>query len=828
MVKKANSGMLKKSNNQPVELNPFELKYNRAKHKILGTKAISAPCGAPGLSKKKAFENRTKTLAVEWKERGKRNKIIDQRIGEGNSMMNAEECISKRFTTERLKIFKATNSELVNNGEEALTHRGRELTEVEKYDRTMLSDEDDDEIRGGGSIGANIVAAVHFGGGNAASVENATSKRRDFIAELIAKTKQQRYDKKLARDEREDATERLDEKWNKIQQTDVMSGFIKPVNDRSSIIRPEKDDYDHLFFELQMDSGKRGQASERQKTEEEIAHEEREKLIRQEKARLAQLADISEAKKKSKTDDNKEGFVVKYDNSGVLMNAEKLKKGRIKLVRIDSSDEEDESESDDLDEDKEEDDFDAMVNGDEQMDLPPSSSENAATDAEMEIQKRSQNAELPFVIDLPQNYQNLKKLLDAQSDANCEVFIKRLIKLYHPSLREGNKSRLGRLFLLLLRYYDDLSKEREAKIALFGYIARGLYYLMQLNVEHSARCMRALLRQQYAQHARAPREMFTFRCIAFLKLVLILYPVRDVFHPVVSPTLAFACRLVSTARMCSIKDIARMLLMIRIVGSFVEESKRYLPEVIAFLHGVLLMAIENSDDEHCPTTTFPISLPHRRMLFVTDDCSMIEIPSQLDMKQIFVDDTDSFEETNKNRLCVLNIAFTVLCRFSFLYSNLIGFSIIFRPLLGLLSRLPRNLYPSQLLTELSALESFITAQSSRNLLKQLQRPAKQKKMLDLLEPRFDEKYNIEKAHYEKNTAKKSKKVEIKQLTKKYKKELRGTVRELRRDNQFLNREKRQEMLESDKARKEKTKWLISTLQGQESEYKKNAYMKQKL
>ncbi|VDO21866.1 unnamed protein product [Brugia timori] len=217
----------------------------------------------------------------------------------------------------------------------------------------------------------------------------------------------------------------------------------------------------------------------------------------------------------------------------------------------------------------------------------------------------------------------------------------------------------------------------------------------------------------------------------------------------------------------------------------------YLPEVIAFLHGVLLMAIENSDDEHCPTTTFPISLPHRRMLFVTDDCSMIEIPSQLDIKQIFVDDTD-------------------------------------RPLLGLLSRLPRNLYPSQLLTELSALESFITAQSSRNLLKQLQRPAKQKKMLDLLEPRFDENYNIEKAHYEKNTAKKSKKVEIKQLTKKYKKELRGTVRELRRDNQFLNREKRQEMLESDKARKEKTKWLISTLQGQESEYKKNAYMKQKL
>lgn len=64
-----------------------------------------------------------------------------------------------------------------NFSEEKLTHRGKELTEVEKYDRTMLSDEDDDyEPRGGGSIGADIVSAVHFGGGIAAS-ENRSTKR---------------------------------------------------------------------------------------------------------------------------------------------------------------------------------------------------------------------------------------------------------------------------------------------------------------------------------------------------------------------------------------------------------------------------------------------------------------------------------------------------------------------------------------------------------------------------------------------------------------------------------------------------------------------------
>ncbi|VBB29201.1 unnamed protein product [Acanthocheilonema viteae] len=782
MVKRRNNGKVKKSTDQPIRLNPFELKYNRAKHKILGTKAVSAPCGAPGLSKKKAFENRAKTLAIEWKERGKRNKIrfflhliIDQRIGEGNSMMDDEECMSKRFTEEHLKIFKTTNSELVNDEDIKLTHKGRELTEVEKYDRTMLSDEDDDdEVRGEGNIDADIVAAVHFGGGISASTENTAIRRQDFIAELIARTKQQRYDKKLARDERENATERLDEKWNKMQQTNAMASFVRPVKDKLNINRTEKDDYDYLFYELQMDSGKRGEASERHKTEEEKAHEEREKLIRQEKARLSRMDQGNETKKKSKSDGNKnEVFTVKYDSSGVLMNAEKLKRGRIKVVRIESSDIETDSEEMDEDEEK---DFDSMMNDVDQTDLPHSSTRNIGADAEMEIWNGTEKGELPFVIDLPQKYENLKKLLDAQNDANCEVVIERLIKLYHPSLREGNKSRLGQLFIFLL----------SIEVVLFNH-----FTMFQFNVEHGVRCMRALLRQQYALHMRAPRAMFTFRFIAFLKLASTLYPMRDMFHPVVSPSLAFACRLISVARICSIKDIARMLLMVRILGSFVEESKRYLPEVIAFLRGVFLIAVENKDDERCPAATFPISLPHRRMLFVTDDCSMIEIPAQLNATEVFRDDID-------------------------------------RPLSGLLSRLPRNLYPTQLLTQLSELESFITTQSSRNLLKQLQRPAKQKKMLDLLEPRFEENYDAGKAHHNKTITKKSKKVEIKQLTKKYRKELRGTVRELRRDNQFLNREKRQEMLESDKARKEKTKWLVSTLQGQESEYKKNAYMKHKL
>lgn len=58
-------------------------------------------------------------------------------------------------------------------------------------------------------------------------------------------------------------------------------------------------------------------------------------------------------------------------------------------------------------------------------------------------------------------------------------------------------------------------------------------------------------------------------------------------------------------------------------------------------------------------------------------------------------------------------------------------------------------------------------------------------MLPLLEPFIDETICIGKKAAKKTS--KNKKAEMKLLTKRYKRELRGAVRELRRDNEFLKR-----------------------------------------
>lgn len=229
------------------KVNPFELKFNRNKHKVLGKGTKNVAVGAPTLSKKKAFDNRIKSLAVELKQIGKSNKVVDRRLGEHDIRMTQEDRLIKRFTAERLKAFKTNEFQLAEpEDDEELTHKGSALTSIQKYERTLSDEEDED-----GEMDANIVSTTHFGGGLVEDGDDKNSqkyaKRKDLVAALIAKTKQQRYDKQMARDEQEDTTERLDEQWKKLMHTGAMASFasVPGAKDKSD---KTSDEYDLLFI----------------------------------------------------------------------------------------------------------------------------------------------------------------------------------------------------------------------------------------------------------------------------------------------------------------------------------------------------------------------------------------------------------------------------------------------------------------------------------------------------------------------------------------------------------------------------------------------------
>lgn len=66
------------------------------------------------------------------------------------------------------------------------------------------------------------------------------------------------------------------------------------------------------------------------------------------------------------------------------------------------------------------------------------------------------------------------------------------------------------------------------------------------------------------------------------------------------------------------------------------------------------------------------------------------------------------------------------------------------------------------------------------------------------------------------------------LAGKLKREYRGAVRELRRDNRFLAKQKMIETRNKDKQRQQKTKRLMATLMGQQADSNKLARQKKKM
>uniref|UniRef100_A0A0N5AMW5 Nucleolar complex protein 14 homolog n=1 Tax=Syphacia muris TaxID=451379 RepID=A0A0N5AMW5_9BILA len=642
------------------KVNPFELKFERAKHVVLGKTKSVKHVGTPGLARKRAFENRSATLGAELKQRGKDNKVLH---------IFLDFLIVILFI--KIKLFlKFINSILTKSLEVSLTHKGANLTSVQKYERAV-SDDDDDE---NDEISADVVSVAHFGGGKSnIEVHDGTKKgikRKDMLSELIAKTKQQRFDKRLIRDELEDATERLDEKWKHLVQNGLMENLTMNVKGESSLPKPQVDDYDNL-----------------------VLIEQKDQLLRLEKERLENLKVLVY-------------FILLLD------------------FFIDDA----------------------------------------------------KQATLPFVFNMPENYSKLKDLLSDKTSNEMSTVIDRLVKLYHPSLNHENKKRLSKLLLYLIR--RCFKKERIIVITC-QYISPNIFYFLgtknyffisfQFNAEHGIKCVRALMKQQYTTFCKKGHQILSFRTIALVNLVQKLFSVNDIFHPVSTSTLAFALYLVTNIKVKCVADVAKVLLLTDILSGYVEESKRYLPEVIAFMRDVFLLTVEDHKQDCFISNNFSVSLSQKRMLLIENDVGL-RLSSNILIANF------SFPNTDYNRLSVIRVAAAILAKYVSIYSSYrTSFNAIFSPYLVIISKMPTIYYPKILREEILKLCAGI---------QQLQR--RKEISLQMLEPRIDAHFDVEKRLRVPKTVEDAE-TQRRLLKRKVRKEMRGAMKELRKDNQFIAR-----------------------------------------
>ncbi|XP_068560827.1 nucleolar protein 14 [Cebidichthys violaceus] len=833
-----------------IKNNPFEVKVNRKKFEILGRKS-KHDVGLPGVSRSKAINKRKETLLKEYKQKGKSSKFIDRRFGEYDTNMAPEDKILQRFAMERQRVH--DKKDLYNlNEEEELTHYGQSLAEMEKFNDIVNSDDESEEK---GLLSAELTA-THFGGGGLLrkksseeqqeGEENHRAKsRQELIEELIQKSKQEKRERQVRKEEAQELTEKLDQEWKSIQTLMVKK---TPKGEGVEEEKPKLEQYDMMVRELVFEM--KAQPSEKLKTPEELAREEREKLQKLETDRLRRMmgdevGESSGSQIHISADDLNDGFILDQDDKKTLSYQDgKWNLGEEPEDDKDGDDDEEE-EGQSGEEEGEEDGDDEEEGEEEEEEEQEGSSEDEDGHSDLESEKESEDeetkedsakpslskeemkaqqeaakAELPYTFTAPENYSDLTDLLRGHTPDNQRLIVARTQKSNHASLAVGNKLKLQKLFGFLLEYIGELATRSPPELTTVDKLIPELYTMCQMFPEAACKAMQSIL----ADAGHSAEEVLevkghvafpTLDMLIYLKVTALLFPTSDFRHPVSTPALLYISQALTKCPVRSLQDVTSGLVLCCLGVEYVTFSKRFLPELINFLSGTLHLAVQ--DKTSLGYTVVPPFRPSGKCsdLLVLSDS---ESCKSWIKKSLPLSATQRLElrhelDRDHHRLMCLSTCLDLVKRCCLLYKDLTSFACIFQPIGALLSKhLSAQTLPEPL-QELHGeiLESIGSAPVTRSrLVLERKKPIP----LKLLTPKI-----VEVLDYGKKRGSTREEREKERLKHKYKKEFKGALREIRKDTRFLAREKLNEVMDRDSERKRKVRELFGSLATQEGEWK---------
>ncbi|XP_030046994.1 LOW QUALITY PROTEIN: nucleolar protein 14 [Microcaecilia unicolor] len=827
---------------EAIRSNPFEVKVNRQKFHVLGKKR-KHEVGLPGVSRSRAVRKRTATLLKEYRQRGKSSVFIDKRFGEYDTKISPEEKMMKRFALERQRNTDKKSIYNLNEDEE-LTHYGQSLADIEKLNDIVDSDSDAEER---GALSAELTAA-HFGGGGgllhkkdaSAQKEEVPEKaksRKELIEELIAKSKQEKRERQTQKEQTLELTEKLDSDWKQIQG---LLAHKTPTSKRkdNTEFKTKPDEYDMIVRELGFEI--KVQPSDRMKTEDELAKEEQERLQQLEAERLHRMLGDNEGNKNrpkhTSADDLGDGFVLDKDDRQLLS----YKDGKLLNLGDEQGDNENENESvmeeggdetscEDEENETSDDDSHSDLESDldsQEVDGIPENKEAVKTKPKKKLLRREEaqfepvGTELPYTFTAPESYEDLQHLLSGKSGEQQLIVLERIQKCNHPSLAVGNKAKLEKLFGFLLEYSGELATRDPPELKMVDKLVLHLYNLCQMFPEAAGGCVRSILRDA----AHEMEEMIEVKgraalprldVLVILKITSILFPTSDFWHPVVTPALSYMSQVLIKCPVVSLEDVTTGLFVCCLFLEYVSLSRRFIPELINFLLGILHLSVPSTGIVGY-TLVHPFRLHGKNSeLLLVSNKEDIETWHKKYLPLYAVNGLTETSKTELNhyRLSCLATCLDLVKKSISLYGSLPAFQEIIGPIRTLLTdHLPVKEYPKQLqelvknvLEEMDSKEKHyepLVFEKKKPVPLKLYTP----KVVEILD--FGRKQGCSREERER-----------KRLIHKHKREFKGAIREIRKDSQFLAKQQLSEIMERDRERKRKVNQLFNSLSTQEGEWK---------
>lgn len=284
--------------------NPFESIWSRRKFDVLGKKRKGEERRI-GLARSLAIEKRKKTLLKEYQQSRKSTEFSDKRIGEWDEELGEfDKAILRSQRELKRKLNKSSKYNLSDGEEDDYfgTQNLGALPANDDFEDEIMPDDDDDAAAAETKKGAHRDAPYQQKGRLFEGEENKRKSKKEVMDEVIAKSKFFKAQKAKDKEENEQLVEELDKKFESLVQSEALlsltgsgnSNALKalvqksisnehlkkdtlPAAGKNENFNQEKPDaFDRLVKEMAMEI--RARPSDRTKTPEEIAQEERERL----------------------------------------------------------------------------------------------------------------------------------------------------------------------------------------------------------------------------------------------------------------------------------------------------------------------------------------------------------------------------------------------------------------------------------------------------------------------------------------------------------------------------------------------------------------------
>jgi nucleolar protein 14 len=701
-----------------------------------------------------------------------------------------------------------------------LTHLGRSLSTFADFDGHDPRLDEEGDI--GDAIKEDHVHAMHFGGFDDDPSNIEEKSYAEKMQEMITKSKMHKMERQKAKEENELLRQDLNNEFSDLKS--LLFSSNSGISEASTAIA---DDYDKIVKELAFE--KKAKPTDRLKTEQEIMIEQAAQLQTLEQQRINRMfglnsdsdgeKDIEIPTNPDSIDISDKGTVPYKKNSTYPA----VNRGALLNVAIKS------------------------ICNDKILTKPPN-------------YFRDDN-ELPFTFAFPDSYEDFAMLLQNRPLTDQLAILQRIRILYHPSLAEGNHRKLQDLLRYLCRYFESICQSDTSYQSRFINLDSFYSQISELSANYPQTISEiALDRLQHFQLTGVD-SIFNPQELMMVVLFSRLFPSSDFHHVIMTPVFLLVSKWLhsltvrvlilkksftsSSAELKSrfIRHTCSGIFLCQLILEWQKESCRFFPEPLVFLSAVCGDYSESfflsvTDDVVLDVDFSGGKIPLMDLLYSDQsrekDCANIlrringiALETYAAFSRLFA----LKESLDAEKSCKIAYSNSQSIEGSILTHSIStwGWPEIFSHFNHMLDRglenemkpraadylLPTayNMYKNRL----NSIQNY--APGSRSKLP-LQWQRRKPVPIRMFAPKFEESYNLDR-HYDADRDR-SEKRKISVL---HKREMKGAIRELRKDSAFLANEKHHMQRNKDKEYQSKIKRVYGILGAEQGEKNREKRMR---